>query len=99
MSNEAEFQRIHHRITDVEKSVEDAEERIDKRVDGLANDIDEHEKILRGNGEVGMRADVKRNTEFRKQIAKDIRNIFYLFLAQGIAVFIAATVWVIQNMK
>ena len=88
MTDEATISRLDHRIDDVNSDCGE-----------LKIKVGVHETVLnKKNGELGLVAEVAINTDFRKRTADDIRRILFLFLGQGIIVFIAILIWAIQNM-
>ena len=69
--------------------------RIDKRVDGVEDNANRLGVIIRGNGDgIGMRAEVRMNTDFRKEIRNYVRAAVLMIMAEGIAVII----WLVSQM-
>ena len=53
-------------------------------------------EIIRGNGRgIGLRAEVKMNTDFRKEIKNYVRAGILMVMAEGVAVII----WAISQMN
>ena len=53
-------------------------------------------EIIRGNGgRIGMRAEVKMNTDFRKEIKNYVRAGILMFMAEGVVVIF----WAISQMN
>ncbi len=70
--------------------------RVDKRVDRVEEKADRLGEIIRGNGDgIGMRAEVKMNTDFRKDIKNYVRAGALMLMAEGVAVII----WAISQMN
>ena len=72
-------------------------------VESVKDDVKENKNaiarlgdIIRGNGEgIGMRAQVKTNTDFIKEIKNYVRAGVLMFMGQGVIIII----WVIKQMN
>ena len=70
--------------------------RMHRRIDKVEEDVEEHEKILRGNTDsIGLRAEMKIQKEYMKEIRFIFRAVALMFGAE----VVAATVWVISQMN
>ena len=82
MTNEATLEGISATLKAQGKDFEELKD----QVNGL-------EKILKGNGEPGMRTEVSKNTEFREDTNADIRKILFLGIGQVLVVIVALVIW------
>lgn len=70
--------------------------RVHRRIDDAEEDIEEHERILRGNTDsIGLKAEVKILNDYMKEIRFIFRALALMFGAE----VVAATVWVISQMN
>ena len=70
--------------------------RIHKRIDDVESDVDEHEKILRGNtANIGLKAEVKILMDYMKEIRFIFRAVAVMFGAE----VVAAGIWAISQMN
>lgn len=70
--------------------------RIHKRIDGIEEDVEEHERILRGNTEtIGLKAEVKILKDYMKEIRFIFRAVALMFGAE----VVAAGIWAISQMN
>ena len=70
--------------------------RVHHRIDKVEEDVEEHERILRGNTDsIGLRAQVKINEDYMKEIRFIFRAMALMFGAE----VVAAGIWVISQMN
>ena len=80
----------------MDSNIKAAFKRVHHRIKKVEGDVEEHEKILRGNSRsIGLRADVK----ILKDYMKEIRGIFRVVALMFVAEIVAAGIWAISQMN
>ena len=76
--------------------VKAAFKRVHNRISKVEEDVEEHEKLLRGNAEsIGLRAEVKILKDYMKEIRFIFRAVALMFGAE----VVAAGIWAISQMN
>lgn len=64
----------------------------------LERKIDGQETIIKGNGKTGMRTEVSKNTDFRRDTKADIRKILYMGIGQFFVILAGVVIWALSQM-
>lgn len=64
----------------------------------LEDKIDGHETIIKGNGETGMRTEVSKNTDFRRDTKADIRKILFMGIGNFLLILAGVIAWALSQM-